>query len=90
VAVPSSGLLDLRRRGTLWTGERWAAELMRGDGAEFVERLRSQTGRGRPLGSDRFLSKVEKLHGRRVRPLPIGRPPKPKNRRKKQVPVPLI
>ena len=71
-----SGLLDLRGWGKLWRAEQWAAELMRGDDAEFVERLRSQTGRGRPLGSDSFLSKVEKLLGRRVRPLPVGRPRK--------------
>jgi hypothetical protein len=31
--------------------------------------------RGRPLGSDGFLSKVEKLLGRRVRASPWGRPP---------------
>jgi hypothetical protein len=30
----------------------------------------------RPLGSDAFLSKVESLMGRRIRPLPIGRPKK--------------
>ncbi len=31
---------------------------------------------------DRFLSKLEKLLGRRVRPLPIGRPKKNKKRKK--------
>ena len=71
-----SGLLDLHEWGKLWTGEQWAAELTRRDDAEFVERLRSQTGRGRPLGSDSFLSKAEKLIGRRLRPLPGGRPRK--------------
>jgi len=35
-------------------------------------RIRTQT--GRPLGSDRFMSKVEAFLGRRVRPLPVGRP----------------
>lgn len=42
------------------------------DGA--VGRLRMHTRTGRPLGDDAFLSKVETLLGRRVRPLPIGRP----------------
>lgn len=39
-------------------------------------RLRTQT--GRPLGSDSFLSKIETTLGRRLRPLPIGRPKKAK------------
>ena len=82
--VAKTGLLDLREWGRVWTGEEWAAELMRGDDAEFVGRLRSQTGRGRPLGTDSFLSKVEKLLGRRVRPLPVGRPRKRKRNRKKK------
>jgi putative transposase len=38
-----------------------------------IERLRIHTRTGRPLGDDAFLSKVEHLIGRRVRPLPIGR-----------------
>ena len=37
------------------------------------ERIRRNTYTGRPLGTDSFLSKVEHLIGRRVRPLPIGR-----------------
>ena len=61
-------------------GARDAAHRVRADDAEFVERILSQTGRGRSLGTDRFLSKVETLLGRRVRPLPIGRPRKPKKR----------
>ena len=38
-----------------------------------IEVLRIHTRTGRPLGSDVFLSKVEALVGRRVRPLPVGR-----------------
>jgi len=29
---------------------------------------------GRPLGTDKFISKIEVKLGRRLRPLPIGRP----------------
>ena len=29
-----------------------------------------------PLGTDSFISKLEKLMGRRMRPLPLGRPRK--------------
>ena len=76
----------MRRTGCGATG---AAQCMQADHAEFVERLRSHTGRGRPLGTDRFLGKVEKLLGRRVRPLPVGRCGKPKKRGKKQVTVPI-
>ena len=38
------------------------------------EEIRRNTSTGRPLGSDRFLSKIEHLLGRRIRPLPVGRP----------------
>ena len=39
------------------------------------------TSRGRPLGSDAFLAKVETLSGRRLRPLAHGRPRKAKDGR---------
>ena len=67
-------LLDPECWGARWTGERWQEELSARDDAAVVQMLRSATRRGRPLGSDRFLSKVEKVLGRRVRPLPVGRP----------------
>ena len=73
----------MREWGKLWTGGQGAAELNRRDDVEFVERRRSQTGRGRPLGSDSFLGKVEKLLRRSVRPLPVGRPSKAKKHERK-------
>ena len=42
-------------------------------GLSFVS-IRLHTGAGRPLSSDRFVSKVEFLVGRRLRRLPVGRP----------------
>ncbi len=39
-------------------------------------KLRNNTHTGRPLGSDGFMSKLEKIFGRRIRPLPVGRPKK--------------
>jgi len=45
-------------------------------GDETLSALRLNTHRGRPLGSDAFLSKIEALVGRRLRPLPVGRPRK--------------
>ena len=47
---------------------------------DMVERIRLRPRTGRPLGSDKFLSKLESLVGRRLRPLPAGRP---KNTRKR-------
>jgi len=38
--------------------------------------LRTALHRGRPLGSDRFVAKLEHALGRRLRPLPVGRPRK--------------
>jgi len=43
-----------------------------------VARLRRWTLRGCPLGSDSFVSKLERTLGRRLRPLPVGRPRKPR------------
>ena len=52
-----------------------------------MDRLRVRTHTGRPLGSDRFLSKLETVLGRRVRRLPVGRPrktPKPVTEQKRR------
>jgi len=51
-------------------------ELAEGLSDAEMERLRVRTHTGRPLGSDSFLSKLETLLGRRLRPLPVGRPRK--------------
>lgn len=58
-----------------WTTspEDWRETLQQtNDERDELIRLRTQT--GRPLGTDSFMSKLEKAIGRRVRPLPIGRP----------------
>jgi len=54
----------------------WREVLKQRQDAEEVSAIRSCTNRGRPLGSDSFLSKIEKTIGRRLRPLPVGRPKK--------------
>ena len=58
------------------SAEAWRRELAEGLTDEEVARIRLRTHTGRPLGSDAFLSKLETLLGRRVRPLPVGRPRK--------------
>jgi len=71
-----SELLKLSCWYNMISASQWREELADGIDEQQVARLRENTHTGRPLGSDSFLSKCEKLIGRRVRPLPIGRPKK--------------
>lgn len=57
--------------------EAWKEMLLESAGKTFGEALMLNTHTGRPLGTDSFLSKLEHALGRRVRPLPVGRPKKP-------------
>jgi putative transposase len=75
-----SGLLDLGAWGKAIVGKRWQETLAELLPREALSTLRLSTHRGRPLGSDRFLAKIESLLGRRLRPLPVGRPRKKDNR----------
>ena len=43
---------------------------------EALSKLRLHTNRGRPLGSDGFVARLEAAMNRRLRPLPEGRPRK--------------
>ena len=70
----ASGVLNTEAWSTDWSPKRWRKMLTETLGEPDIERLRLHTRRGRPLGSDSFVSKIEKLLGRRVRPLPPGRP----------------
>jgi putative transposase len=82
-----SDMLNLSRWYDMITAGQWRKELEAGMSESELSRMRLSTHTGRPLGSDSFLSKLEKLLGRRVRPLPVGRPRKEKvkkaNKRKK-------
>lgn len=71
-----SELLDLKRWYKRFSAEAWREELLEGLTEEQVARIRLRTQTGRPLGSDRFVSKLETMLGRRVRALPVGRPRK--------------
>jgi len=70
----ASGLLDLAQWTRLWRPVKWRAELRSPEDEQALSRIRLSTHRGRPLGSDSFLSKLERRLGRRLRPLPVGRP----------------
>jgi putative transposase len=75
-----SELLDLARWYKQITADQWRKELAEGLTDAEVAQIRLRTHTGRPLGSDGFVSKLETLLGRRVRPLPVGRPKKPQER----------
>ena len=57
----------------------WREWLIERDDASALAAMRLNTHTGRPLASDSFLGKLETLLGRRLRPLPIGRPKKMEN-----------
>jgi len=77
-----AGVLEVEGWKKDWEPEQWREQLQGSEDAATQSRLGSNTARGWPLGSDSFLSKVERLLGRRVRPLPVGRPRKRKKPKK--------
>jgi len=66
------GLLDLASWRRAADGD-WRERLSSAGDAD-VDSLRLSTSRGRPLGGDGWLSKLEATLGRRLRALPVGRP----------------
>lgn len=68
------GLISLDRWRVVSAHLNWRQVLERKEEAAEISRLRIHTRRGRPLAGDRFLSKLETALGRRLRPLPRGRP----------------
>jgi putative transposase len=71
-----TGLLDAGRWKNLTSGLDWERELSLDLPPEDLSRLRRGYHSGRPLATDRLISKLEHTVGRRLRPLPIGRPRK--------------
>jgi putative transposase len=67
-------LLDLK--GWKTDPAQWRQALAQAQDERTMQGLRLCTSRGRPLGSDSFVSKLESLLGRRLRALPRGRPAK--------------
>jgi len=70
------GLLDLKTWSRVFkmTGAEWQDWLTQKAEPGEVELIRLNTHCGRPLGTDGFLSKIENALGKRLRPLPVGRP----------------
>jgi putative transposase len=75
-------LLDLRGwYKTIGAGE-WKKLLLEDISKIELARIRNNTHTGRPLGSDSFISKLERKIGCRLRPLPVGRPKRKKGQQK--------
>ena len=70
----ATGLLHLKPWRKAWEPRQWRQQLRRRGDDELTDRLRLATRSGRPLGSNSFLSKIERAVGHRLRPLPVGRP----------------
>jgi len=72
-------VLDMEQWRTRMPPSVWREILCQFHDDDIVKVLRQNTHKGRPLGSDSFLSKLEQFAGRRLRPLPVGRPKGSKN-----------
>jgi len=76
-------MLDLSEWRNQKDYDDWQGQLVEPEDEHQMLRLRSYTRNGRPLGSDSFVSKLERIVGRRLRAAPIGRPQL--NKSKKEV-----
>jgi putative transposase len=72
--VKTDPLVDLAAWWVDQTPQAWRDVLAEGLDEEASAALRLCTSRGRPLGSDAWVAKLERRLGRRLRPLPPGRP----------------
>ena len=60
--------------------EDWQEYLSQREDASIVTKIRANTLNGKPLGSSTFITKLEQFFGRRITPLPRGRPKKKQNK----------
>lgn len=74
--VDSSGPLDLSGWSERWPGDTWQEYLQDPKADDDMPELRRWTQSGRPLGDDDFIKRLEVKAGRRLHPLPVGRPRK--------------
>ena len=79
-----TGLLNLDEWQKMATGLNWKNVLRETEDESEIKRIHLHTHRGRPLGSDNFLSRMERRFGRRLRTLPVGRPKKMKGERNRK------
>lgn len=69
-------LIDLRKWESMAAGIGWESQLKRPDDKKTISRINRSLKSGRPLGNDDFIDALELKTSRRLRPLPVGRPPK--------------
>lgn len=74
----ATGLLNLSYWRQISSQVDWRTALQQKQSEETIMQLRLNTHTGRPLAGDALISKLEKRLNKRLRPLPAGRPPKPK------------
>ncbi len=72
--VDESGLIDMSYWRKMAAELDWRRILDTPQSREQLCSLRNSTHTGRPLGDDSFISKLETLLNKRLRPLPVGRP----------------
>ncbi len=80
----AAGMINLRKWQLMSEGLDWKDILSRPEEKKEIHWLRQHSYTGRPLGSDSFMSKIEHFLGRRLRPLPVGRPRKKQQAEKAQ------
>jgi putative transposase len=83
--VDGAGVLDIDAWNNLVGQMPWKEALADRDDLDTVAELRLNTHTGRPPASDSLLSKLERTLGRRLRPLPVGRPKKEKTMRERTI-----
>jgi len=69
-------LLDLRKWPDWGKGKPWKKELRIRVAEDVKQTVRKSTMSGRPLGSSKYLDRIERRIGRRVRAAKVGRPRK--------------
>ncbi len=75
-----TGLIDINFWKKLSRGLNWKEILSQKIDQQISTDFQTRNRRGRPLGSDKFISKLETTLGRRLRPSPGGRPNKKVNK----------
>lgn len=74
--MDKAGLVNNKQWRDISAGMQWERILCQAQENDEIDYIRAGIYCGRPLGSDNFISKLERGLGRRIRPLPVGRPKK--------------
>ena len=72
----AAGILTLDDIEKYMDVEDWQEYLSQKEDASIITKIRANTLSGMPLGNSTFITKLEKFFGKRITPLPRGRPKK--------------